>query len=391
MCIMGRYFPLMFKNAWRNRRRTGLTILSVAASLCLLGVLLAMYHAFYFQQASPAQALRLITRNRVSLTFPIPIYYREKMRQIPGVRDVMISQWFGGVYKDSRDPNNFFARLAIEPERIFTIRSEMQMPEEQKLAFQRDRTGCLVGGDLARKLGFKLGDRITITGDIFPVTMEFVVRAIYEAPENNEVFYFHFKYLEESVSEGRRNYGVAGTFVTLADSPDSVPRIARAIDETFRGYDVQTKTESEQAFALSFLSFLGNVKAFLLSICAAVTFTILLVSANTMAMSVRERVHEIGILKTLGFTERGILGIVLGEAVMISVAGGVLGLVLAQMLCRVIRHGPAMFDQIKYLGITPVVGLACLMVAAVVGLLSSLIPAWGAARISIVQAIRSSN
>lgn len=377
---------LILKNSWRNRRRTTLTVLSIAASLCLLGVLMAMYRAFYYSEPSPAQALRLVTRNRVSLAFPMPMFYRDKISQVPHVREVGMSQWFGGTYKDSRDPKNFFARMAVEPDKIFTIRGEMQLPEEQKRAFQNDRTACLVGRPLAEAHNFRLGDRVTLVGDIFPVTLELTVRAIFDAPDNAEVLYFHWKYLEESISAGRRSE--IGTFNILADSPESVPRIARAVDEMFRNATVQTRTESEQQFGLSFLSLLGNVKGFLLGVCGAVTFTVLLVSANTMAMSVRERVREVGILKTLGFTQGRILGIILSEAAIISLAGGALGLLLAGGLCDMIRRGPIPFDAIRHLGVQPLVGTAALGLAVLIGLASSIVPAWNAARTPIVEALR---
>lgn len=387
MIPMVRFFSLILKNSWRNRRRTTLTVLSIGISLCLLGVLLAMYAAFFYAKPSADQALRLITRNRVSLAFPMPMYYGDKIRTIPGVREVGMSQWFGGAYKDSRDPKNFFARIAVEPDKLFELRGEARIPEDQKKAFQQERTACVVGRTLADRQNFKPGDRITLVGDIFPVNLELTVRGIFDAPIDGDVLYFHWKYLEESIPAGRRS--VIGTFNILADSAESVPRIAAAVDELFHNAPVQTKTESEQQFALSFLSFLGNVKAFLLSICAAVTFTILLVSANTMAMSVRERVREIGILKTLGFTTREILGIILGEAVMISIAGGALGLLLASVLCRGARNVLVGFDQLRHLSVQPEIAAVCLVVAAVIGVLSSIVPAFSAARTSIVAAVRS--
>jgi putative ABC transport system permease protein len=383
---MVRYLPLIVKNCWRNRRRTTLTVLSIGASLCLLGVLFAIYKAFYFAEISPHQARRLITRNKISLAVPMPMFYLDRIRQVPGVEEVMASQWFQGVYKDSRDPKNFFARFAVEPEKIFTIRGEIQVPEDQKKAFLADRTACAIGLPIAEQHNLELGDRITIQGDIFPVNLELTVRAIFDAPENAEVLYFHWKHLEEGLPSGRQ--GLAGTFQILARNPDAVNQIAEAVDATFRNATVQTRTETEQAFGLSFLAFLGNVKAFLLSICAAVTFTILLVSANTISMSVRERIREVGIMKTLGFTPGGILGIILGEAVLISLAGGALGLLLAAGLCNVVRNGPVAFPQVRNLMIQPSVALACLGVAVLVGVVSSMIPALGAARTPIIDATR---
>jgi putative ABC transport system permease protein len=382
------YLSLIAKNCWRNRRRTTLTILSIAASLSLLGIFMAIYAAFYLTEPTPEQALRLSTINKVSLVFPMPESYREKIKRVPGVREVMVSQWFGGVYIDDR-PEHLFARFAIEPDKIFIIRGEMKLPEEQKIAFQKERTACLIGRQLAEKIDKHLGDRITLQGDIFPVTLELTVRGIFDTEENNEVLYFDRKYLDESINGAMKN--MAGTFAILADSADSVPRIAQAVDDEFRNSTTPTKTQSERTFQLSFINALGNVKAFLLSICAAVTFTVLLVSGNTMAMSVRERVREVGILKTLGFTRESILGMILGEAILLALLGGVLGLGIASVLCALVRKAPGFIGQIKTLSIHPPVALACLGVAASIGLISSLVPAWGASRTSIVEALRTSD
>jgi len=383
MKAMGRFIPLILKNSWRNHRRTLLTVFSIGVSLCLLGVVMAMYKAFYYTKANDYQALRLVTRNRVSLTLPMPIFYGPKIEQVPGARVVMMSQWFGGTYKDARDPKNFFARLAVEPEKLFALVGEMKIPEDQKKAFQQDRTACIMGKNLAQRLGLKLGDRITFVGDIYPVNMELTIRGIFELPEDDSIAYFHWKYLEESIPLARRSF--AGTFGILADSIDDAPRVAKAIDETFHNATVETKTESEQQFGLSFLAFLGNVKVFLLSICGAVTFSILLVSANTMAMSVRERAREVGILKTIGLTTSQILGIILGEAVLISEAGAVLGLLLAALLCWGVGKLVPAFSTLR---IQPVVIAISLALAAAIGLASSLIPALGAAKTAIIEAIR---
>jgi putative ABC transport system permease protein len=347
---------------------------------------MAVYKAFYLAESPPEQALRLVVRNRVSLAVALPVAYMSQIKQVPGVREVMISQWFNGVYKDSRDPSNFFARFAVEPEKLFVVRGEITVPEDQKKAFLAERTACAIGRALAERHNLKLGDRITLKGDIFPVNLDLTVRAIWDASLNNEVLYFHQKYLEESLPSGRQSQ--VGNFVILADSAGAVPGIAKTVDDMFRNSTAQTKTESEQAFSLTFLSFLGNVKAFLFSIFAAVTFTVLLVSANTMAMSVRERTKEVGILKTLGFTPRDILGIILGEALLISLAGGLLGCALATMVCAVIRMGPAVFQQIRNLSLGPGVALAAVGLAMLIGLISSMIPALGAARTSVIESIR---
>lgn len=383
---MLKYLPLVARNALRSRRRTLLTTLSIAASLCLLGVLMALYHAFFFSEASAEQALRLLTRNRISLANTVPVSYMDKIRQVPGVREVIIMQWFGGTYKDARDPRNFFARFAVEPEKLFTVYSEYRVPGEQRKAFLQERTACLVGRKLADRLGFRLGDRIVLKGDIFPITLELTVRAIYESRRDNENLMFHYAYLREALPRSRQD--MVSTFGLLADRPESVPRIAEAVDEMFRNAPVQTKTESERAFELSFISFLGNVKLFLLSICAAVTFTILLVSASTMAMSVRERVREVGILKTLGFTPAAILGVIVAESVFIALLGGVLGLALATGICALLRQAPSLVTDMSRLTISPTVFALSLLIAGLIGVVSSLVPAWSASRRPIVESLR---
>ncbi len=386
---MARHLPLILKNCWRNRRRTTLTILSMGVSLCLLGVLMAIYHAFYYSDPPPGSALRLVTRNKVSLAFPMPQSYRDRIKQVPGVREVGISQWFGGKYIDAR-PEHMFARFAVEPDRIFTLRPEITMPEDEKKAFQQERTAAIASKSLADKFHWKLGDRITIIGDIFPVNLDLSLRGIFDDPREADILYFQREYLEESMPLGRR--GGAGTFNILANTTDDVPHIEKAVDAAFENATVQTKTETESAFSLSFVAFLGNIKLFLLSVCGAVTFTILLVSANTMAMSVRERVGEVGVLKTLGYTRGTILGIILGEALTISLVGGALGLGLATLLADGVRHAPMAFlQQLKTLTIVPSVGALCLAVAALIGLLSAFVPAFQASRIPIIEALRSTD
>lgn len=381
---MFKHLPLVFKNSWRNKRRTVLTILSVGVSLCLLGVLMAIYHAFYMSKPDDYSARRLVTRNKVSLAVPMPGFYEDKIKSVSGVREVSRSQWFGGVYKD---PKNFFAQFGVEPDKFFIIRPEMSLPEDARKAFISERTACIAGRKLADQYHWNVGDRITLQGTIFPINLELTLRGIYDAPIANDVLYFNWDYLDKSLSQGRQSQ--VGTFNILADSTDDVPRIADAVDNLFRDSTAQTKTEGESAFGLSFLAFLGNVKFFLLSICAAVTFTILLVSGNTIAISVRERVREVGVLKTLGYTRGTILGMILGEAVVVCLIGGILGLGLASMLAGVIRHAPSFAAPLQYLSIVPQVAALCLLIAALIGLISAFVPALHASRISIVEALKS--
>jgi putative ABC transport system permease protein len=294
-------------------------------------------------------------------------------------------QWFGGVYKD---PKYVFARMAVEPDNFEQIWPEYKIVDGSLADFKRERMACLIGKDLARMHNLKIGDRMTLVGDIFPITMDFTIRAIYDLPVDNESMLFHLQYLFDSIARNGRSRDFAGMFVMKADSPENIPRIAHDIDEMFRNSPVQTRTESEKAFQVGFLSFLGNVKVFLMSICAAVTFTILLVTANTMAMSVRERIREVGILKTLGYSSGDVLGIILGEAAVLSLAGGVIGCGLAQLLTVAVRQMPGFIGEFKTLTILPPVAALLLLIAVLIGVVSSFVPAWTASRTNIVDSLR---
>jgi putative ABC transport system permease protein len=386
---MFRYFSLAFKNSLRNRRRSILTIASMAVSLCLLGVLMAMYHALFLKDQTPGQAMRLVTRNKVSLAQPIPVSDEAKIRAVPGVKEVSVWNWFGGTYKDARDTKNFFGRFGVEPKPFLTIRTQLEMPEDQRFAFIHDKTACILSKDTADKLKLKVGDRITLVGDIYPVTLDLKLVGIYTDPDAQASMFFNWAYLSDALPVGRRSY--ISTVAILADSAAVVPTVARTIDAMFENSSTPTKTESEAQFALSFVSLLGNIKLFLIAICAAVTFTILLVSGNTMAMSVRERIKEVGVLKTLGFNNDAILGIIIGEALSISLIGGLIGLVLASILSVGVGHAAGdTLPQLHDMNVTPLTGLVGLGVAAFIGIISSFVPAWNAARTNILDSLRYS-
>jgi putative ABC transport system permease protein len=384
---MFKFFPLAFKNTFRNKRRSILTISSIAVSLCLFGVLIAMYHALFMQQPTPGQALRLVVRHRVSLAQVIPFAYEAKVRQIPGVKEISVWNWFGGTYKDARDQQNFFARLGVEPKAFLAIRTDMKMPDDQRKAFLTDRTGCILSQDLADNLKLKLGDRVVLKGDIYPYDLDMKVVGIFSDPDAKQSLFFNWEYLRDLLPVGRRSN--ISTLAILVDSTEDSPKVAQAVDAMFAESPYPTKTESEGQFALSFVEFLGNIKLFLMIVCAAVTFTILLVSGNTMAMSVRERIKEVGVLKTLGFNSEAILGIIVGEAICISLIGGVIGLLFASVLTVGVGKGAGSFmPQLQNLSVTPFTAIAAMALALVVGLVSSFIPAWNAAKTNILDSLR---
>jgi putative ABC transport system permease protein len=372
------------KNAFRNKRRSVLTVLSIGFSLLLLTIMMTIWRSFYMDQESDQSAQRLVTRHRVSLTFTLPMYYREKIRSVPGVIGVVPVQWFGGLYIDDK-PEHFFAQFGTDPEEFFKVYSEYKLPQDQLSAWQHDRAGVVVDSELAKKFGWKLGDRIVLKGTIFPVNLELNIRGIYTAPIPDQSVYFHWKYVEEAVSFAK---DTAGTFGIMADSPDHVAAVAAAVDDMFRNSPAPTKTETEKAFQLSFVAMLGNVKAFILSICLAVVFAILLVSANTMAMSIRERTREVAVLKTLGFTRRAILGLFVGEAVTLALIGGIVGVLLATALIKVMAQSSSGGMFLSGLSVTPPTFVVALLVAGLVGFVSAIIPAYHASRENIVEGLR---
>jgi len=372
------------RNAFRNKRRSILTLLSIGFSLLLLTLMASIWRTFYIDVGAPDSARRVITRDRVSLAFFLPAYYRDKIRSLPGVVAVAPMTWFGGRYKDDR-PENFFAQLATDPDEYLKVASDKIIPQDQVVAWQRDRAGALVDVTLANKYGWKIGDKIILLGTIFPVNPELTIRGIYHRDPPQNALYFNAKYLEEAVPWFK---GQAGWYSTQLATPDDVARVSSEIDGMFRNSPEQTKTESEKAFQLSFVATLGNVKAFILGICGAVVFTILLVSANTMAMSVRSRTREVAVLKTLGFTRQRVLSLFVFEAVALAVSGGVLGILGAAGLIHLITHSSiAIGIPIDMKVKLPTMGL-CLLVAATVGFLSGYIPAYGASRINIVEGLR---
>ncbi len=309
------------RNTFRNKRRSLLTMLSISFSLLLLTMMVSIWRTFYVDLGAPLTAKRMITRDRVSLSFLLPAYYREKIRNIPGVVAVAPMTYFGNHYKDDRS-SNAFAQLATDPDEYLKVASDKIIPPDQVLAWQRDRAGAIVDVTLADKYGWKIGDKITLLGTIFPVNPELTIRGIYHRDPPQNALYFNAKYLEEAMPYFK---GRAGWYAIQVAEPSDVARASSAIDDMFRNSPQRTKTESEKAFQLSLVATLGNVKAFILGICGAVVFAILLVSANTMAMSVRSRTREVAVLKTLGFTRQSVLSLFVLEAVALAVAGGVVG------------------------------------------------------------------
>jgi putative ABC transport system permease protein len=371
------------KSAFRNKRRTILTMVGIGLPLVILTIMMTVWRAFYSDNGSEQSTQRLITRHRVSLTFSLPIYYRQKMMAVPGVVAVVPTQWFGGLYIDDK-PEHFFAQFATDPQDFFKVYTDFKIPPDQLDAWQHDRAGAVVDSELAKKFHWKVGDRIVLKGTIWGANLELTIRGIYTAPQPTQSVYFDRKYLEEAVPVMKDQ---SGTFGILADSPGDVPKVAAAIDDMFHNSPQQTKTESEKAFGLDFVAMLGNVKAFILGICGAVVFASLLVSANTMAMSIRERTREVAVLKTLGFTRKTVLALFVGEAMVVAILAGVIGILLGSAVMYLIGHNPNL-GFFQGISVNPVTMALALLLSATVGFVAALFPSYNASKVDIVEGLR---
>jgi len=370
------------KNAFRNKRRTILTAISISVSLLLLTLMMTVWKAFYIDQGAPESALRLITRHRVSLTNMMPLGYEPKIRAVPGVVAVASMNWFGGKYKDDK-PENFFAQFYVEPENIVQVYTDWQIPEDEKQAWFKDRAGVAVGKQLADRLHFKVGDKVHLQGTFLP-DVDLTVRAIISGPEVNDAMWFNRKYVDEGTKWVSNQ---SGMYAIRVESADAVPGVTHTIDDMFRNSPEPTKTETEKAFQLGFIAMLGNVKAFILGIAGAVTFAILLVSGNTMAMSIRERIREVAVLKTVGFTRNRVLTLFVGEAIAVSLVGGVLGVFLASGLIKGLAQSP-MGGMFRTAQVTPATAAVALTVAALVGFISAFLPSYRASNLNIAEGLR---
>lgn len=382
-----KFVRLLLTNVLRNRRRTFLTLTSIAVSLFLIATLLTVLSEIENPPRTPESALRLICRHRVSLANILPYSYRMKIAKVEGAEAVIGEMWFGGVYKD---PKNFFAQFAADADQFFTVYPDMKIPDDQKQAFIQDRTGCIAGNNLAERFGWKVGDRIPIQGALFDVNLELTLRGIYSGGgDDGSTLYYHWEYFNEGMKKvafGPRA-DFTGFYVIRAYRADQVPGVADRVDDLFRNSSSPTKTESEKAFLLGFLSMMGNVRLLVTSICSVVIFTIVLVAANTMAMSIRERVREIGILKALGFRTFQILSLLLGESVFLALGGALLGSFGAKFIYSGAKMAAVTGGMFQRLYVTPVTLAICAGIGLAVGIVSAGLPAWQAARRRVVDAL----
>jgi len=377
-----KYRHLIFANLFRKKIRTTLTLGSFAVALFLFG-LLAVVRGAFNQGLEVAGANRLVVVNKVSIIQPLPISYKEKLARIPGVTLVTHANWFGGVYQDER---NFFPQFAIEDETYRQMFPEFIVPEDQWNTFIGDREGAIVGDNLAERFHWKVGDRVPIKGTIFPGTWEFNIRGIYKGsrPQDDTTqFWFRYKYLEER--ENPYWKGLIGWYTVRIDNPDNATRVAGVVDEMFANSPWETKTETEKAFAAGFVKQAGNIEFLLVSIGSVVFFTLLLVTGNTMAIAVRERMRELAVLKAVGFSDNFVLALVLGESLLLAAIGGGFGLALCKLFTL---RGDPTGGMMPYFYLAPPVVILGLFSALAVGVVAGILPAWSAMRLRVADALR---
>ena len=380
-----KFMRLIFANLFRKKVRLVLTVGSFAVALFLF-TFLAVVKSAFSRGTDLAGADRLVVINRVGLIQTMPLSYGDKIRAIPGVKVVTHNHWFGGVYQDEK---NFFPQFAVDIENHRQVMTEFKVADGEWNNFAKDQQGAIAGATLAKRFSWKIGDRIPLKNALYGATKtwEFNLDGIYhnDKPGGDESqFWLQWKYFDENVPAPVKS--TAGWYVIKLDSPDDDARVGKAIDTLFANSSSETKTETESAFQASFAKQLGNIELLILTIGGVVFFTLLLVTGNTMAISVRERTGELAVLKAIGFTDRLVLFFVLAESLVIALIGGLLGLGLAILAIPVV--GAALNGLLPTLVLSASVLSAGLAFALLVGAASGLLPGIGAMRLRVVNALR---
>ena len=381
------FLKLIARNSLRHKLRTALTTLGIVIAVLAFGLLQTVVDAWY-AGADAASATRLVTRNAISLVFPLPITYRDRIRQVDGVRTISYANWFGGVYISER---NFFPQFAIDAKSYFRMYPEIVIPPEQLESFLRDRKGCVVGRKLAQTWGWRVGDVVPLRGTIYPGTWNFTVRAIYEGRDaaTDEVqFFFHWEYLNETLRQSApRRADTTGIFVIDIDDADRAAQISQAVDATFKNSLAETLTETEKAFQLGFVSMTEAIVVAIRLVSFLVIVIILAVMANTMAMSARERLSEYATLKAIGFAPRFVRRLIFGESISIALVGSAIGCVLTFPVARAFAAKMGTLFPVFQVS-TQTVAFQ-LIAGLVIGVIAAVVPSIRAGRVRIAEGLRA--
>ena len=373
----------VIKNAFRNKRRAALSVLSVAASLFLLVALQVVLNEFSNPPEDVGTALRIAVRNKVSIASPLPVRQRALIEKIPGVEAVTPLTFFGGNYKG--EDNTFFAQFATDPDALMGVFGEALISPDRLDAWKKDRTGAIIGLDTAKRYNLKPGDRLPLVGQYYPVDLDLTVTGIYEGTSDDRNVWFHQKYLDELLGDP----GTVGMWWVKARSADDVPRIIDQVNAAFANTSAEVVAETERAFQMGFVSMWANIKVLISSICSVVVFALLLVTASTMSMAVRERMRELAVLKALGFRRHELFAFILAESFGLSAVGLLLGAGGAWLISANIDAPTLTGGLFPMLTVTPrILGTAAL-VAVLLGIVSSLAPAISVSRMSVVEGLKT--
>jgi putative ABC transport system permease protein len=377
---------LIFKNAFRHKLRTFLTVLGVTIAILAFGLLRTVISAWY-AGVDASSASRLVTRNSISLIFSLPISYKDKIRQIQGVKTVSYGNWFGGIYIDEK---NFFANYAVEPKTYLELYPEFVIPPDQKAAFFRDRKAAVAGMKLAKKYGWKIGDLITLKGTIFPGNWDFILRGIYKGRDqtvDETAFFFQWEYLNETLKQtvpGRADQ--AGFYMIGVTNPNMGADVAVRIDKAFKNSLAETLTETEKSFQLSFISMTEAIVIAIQLVSFVIIFIIMAVVANTMAMTARERIGEYAVFKTLGFSSFHISGLIFGESMFVTMLGAVLGIFLTFPVARIFSQQLSTFFPVFNVATETV--YMDIAASFLIALVAGVFPSWRAVNIRIADGLR---
>jgi putative ABC transport system permease protein len=381
-------FRLLLKNAFRYRLRAFLTMVGLVVAIAAFGLLRTIVDAWY-AGVDATSSTRLITRSSISLTFPLPLNYAERIRAVEGVKGISWANWFGGIYVTER---NFFAQFAVEPTSYLALYPEFILSDEEKTAFVRDRQGCVVGRKLARKFGWQVGDNIALRGTIYPGTWTFTIRGIYQgkdAKTDEQQMFIHWQRLAEGIRHrvmGGAQADYVGVYVVGIHNPDEAPLVSQRIDALFKNSLAETLTETEKAFQLGFVSMSEAILLAVQAVSFIIILIIMAVMANTMTMTARERLAEYATLKALGFPPAFVVKLLMGESLLIALIGGGLGIALTFPLASAfVKAAGTLFPifNVSLLTVSLQV-LACVTV----GMVAAAWPAWKMSRIDIVQGLR---
>ncbi len=377
---------LIIRNVFRHKLRTFLTILSITIAVLAFGLLRTFVSAWY-AGVEASSASRLVTRNSISLIFPLPLSYKEKIRQIEGVKQVSWGTWFGGIYIDEK---NFFANFAVDPRTYLDLYPEFILSAGEKEAFLRDRKSFVAGRKLAARFKWRIGDTVTLRGTIFPGNWEFVLRGIYRGRDetvDETQFFFHWDYLNETLKKtAPTRADQAGWYMIGVTRPDRATAVALAIDKTFKNSLAETITETEKAFQLSFISMSEAIIVAIQLVSVVIIIIIIAVAANTMSMTARERIGEYAIFKTLGYRGLKIGAMIIGESMVITLIGGILGMALTFPIAR--TFGKILSNFFPIFKVPEEIFLMDLAAVIVVGISAAIVPTWRASKIRIAEGLR---